>query len=72
MNPWEKDPGWQYLRLTREQMIKEQSTPYNAKKNVWIPDVEEGYLAGEIVTKKGDIVIVKVGDKEVSVKKVKG
>jgi myosin heavy chain 6/7 len=69
MNPWEKDPGWQYLRLTREQMIKEQSAPYSAKKNVWIPDVEEGYVGGEIVTKKGDVVIVKVGDKEVSVKK---
>jgi myosin heavy chain 6/7 len=69
MNPWEKDPGWQYLRLTREQMIKEQSAPYSAKKNVWIPDVEEGYVGGEIVTKKGDVCIVKVGDKEVSVKK---
>jgi myosin heavy chain 6/7 len=50
-------------------MIKEQSTPYSAKKNVWIPDVEEGYVGGEIVTKKGDVCIVKVGDKEVSVKK---
>lgn len=28
----EKDPGWQFLRITREQMIQEQSVPYDSKK----------------------------------------
>uniref|UniRef100_A0A7E4V522 Myosin head n=1 Tax=Panagrellus redivivus TaxID=6233 RepID=A0A7E4V522_PANRE len=65
----EKDPGWKYLRLTREQLIKEQSAPYDSKKNVWIPDSEEGYLAAEIISKKGDTVTVKVGDTEKTLKK---
>jgi myosin protein heavy chain len=29
---YEKDPGWQYLRISREQMIQEQSVPYDSKK----------------------------------------
>ncbi|KAE9549706.1 hypothetical protein FO519_007082 [Halicephalobus sp. NKZ332] len=66
---YEKDPGWQYLRMSRELMIKEQSKPYDSKKNVWIPDAEEGYAPGEIVTKKGDIYVIKVADKECSLKK---
>ena len=66
---YEKDPGWQYLRMSREAMIKEQSKPYDSKKNVWVPDAEEGYAPGEIVTKKGDSIIVKVGDKECTFKK---
>uniref|UniRef100_A0A914CP08 Myosin heavy chain n=1 Tax=Acrobeloides nanus TaxID=290746 RepID=A0A914CP08_9BILA len=60
MNAHEKDPGWQYLRLTREQMLQETSKPYDSKKNVWIPDAEEGYVAGQIVSKKGDTVTVTV------------
>lgn len=39
------------------------------KKNVWIPDKEEGYAPGEIVTKKGDVWLIKVADKEISFKK---
>jgi len=60
MNAHEKDPGWQYLRLTREQMLQETSKPYDSKKNVWIPDAEEGYVAGQIVSKKGDTVTVTI------------
>lgn len=55
--------------MSREAMIKEQSKPYDSKKNVWVPDAEEGYAPGEIVTKKGDSIIVKVGDKECTFKK---
>ncbi|XGW09174.1 hypothetical protein V3C99_011464 [Haemonchus contortus] len=65
----EKDPGWQYLRRSREQMLKDQSRPYDSKKNVWIPDAEEGYVAAEIKSTKGDNVVVTVGDKEKTVKK---
>ena len=54
----EKDPGWQYLRRTREQMMEEQSRPYDSKKNCWVPDAEEGYVPGEIKEKKGDQVVV--------------
>ncbi|WKX94491.1 hypothetical protein Q1695_011625 [Nippostrongylus brasiliensis] len=66
---YEKDPGWQYLKRSREQILKDQSQPYDSKKNVWIPDVEEGYLAAEIKSTKGDMVTVTVGDKEKTLKK---
>ncbi|MCP9266367.1 Myosin-4 [Dirofilaria immitis] len=54
----EKDPGWQYLRQTREQMAAEQSRPFDSKKNCWIPDAEDGYIAAEITSTKGDNVTV--------------
>ncbi|KAL3097199.1 hypothetical protein niasHT_030194 [Heterodera trifolii] len=57
----ESDPGWRYLRRTREQILEDQSRPYDSKKNCWIPDPEEGYLAGEIVSGKAEKVTVKVG-----------
>ncbi|KAK5975807.1 Myosin N-terminal SH3 domain-containing protein [Trichostrongylus colubriformis] len=66
---YEKDPGWQYLKRSREQILKDQSQPYDSKKNVWIPDAEEGYVAAEIKSTKGDNVVVMVGDKEKTVRK---
>uniref|UniRef100_A0A0N5A8L3 Myosin N-terminal SH3-like domain-containing protein n=1 Tax=Syphacia muris TaxID=451379 RepID=A0A0N5A8L3_9BILA len=54
----EKDPGWQYLRQSREQAAKDQSRPYDSKKNCWVPDAEEGYIAAEITSTKGDTVTV--------------
>ncbi|VDK50958.1 unnamed protein product, partial [Anisakis simplex] len=54
----EKDPGWQYLRRSREQMAADQSKPYDSKKNCWVPDAEEGYVAAEITSTKGDNVTV--------------
>jgi myosin heavy chain 6/7 len=58
---YENDPGWQYLRISREKMIEEQSKPYDSKKNVWVPDAEEGYLAAEVQSEKGDLVDVITG-----------
>ncbi|CAD6189289.1 unnamed protein product [Caenorhabditis auriculariae] len=57
----ENDPGWQYLRRSREQMLEDQSRPYDSKKNVWIPDAEEGYIEGIITKTSGDTVTVSVG-----------
>ncbi|CAJ0928963.1 unnamed protein product, partial [Mesorhabditis belari] len=54
----EKDPGWQYLRRSREEMLKDQSIPYDSKKNVWVPDAEDGFVAAEINATKGDSVTV--------------
>lgn len=51
-----KDPGWQYLKLSPEEVLKNQSRPYDSKKNVWIPDPEDGYIAAEIKSTKGDMV----------------
>ncbi|VDK57298.1 unnamed protein product [Cylicostephanus goldi] len=38
--------------------IQDQSKPYDSKKNCWVPDAEEGYVAGEITGTKGDSVTV--------------
>uniref|UniRef100_A0A0N5BY94 Myosin head n=1 Tax=Strongyloides papillosus TaxID=174720 RepID=A0A0N5BY94_STREA len=68
-NPNEKDPGWQYLRLSREIMAKEHAKPFDSKKNWWVPDPEEGYVFGELVSTKGDIATVKVSGGEKKFKK---
>ncbi|WKX94490.1 hypothetical protein Q1695_011624 [Nippostrongylus brasiliensis] len=66
----EKDPGWQYLRRSREQVIEDQSKPYDSKKNCWVPDAEEGYMAAEITATKGDqITVVTARGNEVTLKK---
>ncbi|KAK0404980.1 hypothetical protein QR680_017737 [Steinernema hermaphroditum] len=67
---YEKDPGWQYLKQSREQMLADQSRPYDSKKNVWIPDAEEGYVAGEVTATKGDqVTVVSARGNEVTLKK---
>ncbi|KHN73894.1 Myosin-4 [Toxocara canis] len=65
----EKDPGWQYLRLSREQITQDQSAPYDSKKDCWIPDKEEGFVAAQIVSTKGDQVTVTVKGTEKTLKK---
>lgn len=42
----------QYLR------VQDQSKKYDSKKNVWVSDPEEGYIAAEIKSAKGDMVTV--------------
>uniref|UniRef100_A0A914XXL4 Myosin heavy chain n=1 Tax=Panagrolaimus superbus TaxID=310955 RepID=A0A914XXL4_9BILA len=58
---YENDPGWQYLRRTREQMVEDHSKPYDMKTYVWVPDEEEGYLQGVIKSTKGDDCVVAMG-----------
>ncbi|KAF8362008.1 myo-1 [Pristionchus pacificus] len=65
----EKDPGWQYLKQSREQMLADQSKPYDSKKNVWLPDAEEGYIAAEIKSTKGDLATVVTVKGDSTVKK---
>ncbi|PIO57131.1 myosin SH3-like domain protein, partial [Teladorsagia circumcincta] len=50
-------------------MLKDQSQPYDSKKSVWVPDQEEGYVAGEIKSTKGDNAVVIIGDKEKTFRK---
>jgi hypothetical protein len=33
----EKDPGWQFLRHSREKILEFQNKPYDSKKNFWVP-----------------------------------
>uniref|UniRef100_A0A0N5AQ10 Myosin head n=1 Tax=Syphacia muris TaxID=451379 RepID=A0A0N5AQ10_9BILA len=68
MADYENDPGWQYLRQSYEETLKDQSKPYDSKKNVWIPDVEEGYVEAEIKSVKDDIAIVISRGNEINIK----
>ncbi|KAI1727513.1 myosin head (motor domain) domain-containing protein [Ditylenchus destructor] len=69
MNQHEKDPGWQFLRLARDKLLAEQNRPYDSKKNMWVPDAEEGYVATEITGTKGDNVTITVKGEERTIKK---
>ncbi|CAJ0583983.1 unnamed protein product, partial [Mesorhabditis spiculigera] len=60
MGDHENDPGWQYLRRSREQILEDQAKPYDSKKNCWIPDEEEGYVEGIILKTDGDNVRVEI------------
>ncbi|PIO73766.1 myosin head, partial [Teladorsagia circumcincta] len=55
---FEKDPGFQYLGLSREQKAESASRPFDSKKNVWVPDAEDGFVAAEIQSVQGDQVTV--------------
>ena len=56
--------------MPRERLVEEQSRPFDSKKNVWCPDKEEGYIAAEIKSTKGDnVTVVTAKGAEVTVKK---
>ena len=55
-----------YLQVSPEEKIRFQAMPFDGKKNCWIPDQKEGFLAAEIVSTKGDEVTVKTGKGEVN------
>ena len=54
-----------YLLVSREEKMKMQSQPFDGKKNCWIPDHKEGFLAAEIQSTKGEEVTVKTTKGEV-------
>ena len=54
-----------YLLVSKEEKIKRQAQPFDAKKQCWIPDHKEGYLAAEIQSTKGEEVVVKTSKGEV-------
>jgi myosin heavy chain 6/7 len=53
-----------YLEVTREERIKLQAQPFDAKKACWVHHAKEGYIAGEILSTKGEEVSVKMADGE--------
>uniref|UniRef100_A0A0R3RFG9 Myosin head n=1 Tax=Elaeophora elaphi TaxID=1147741 RepID=A0A0R3RFG9_9BILA len=55
MSEYESDPGWQYLRQ-RQQPTVATSKRFDSKKNVWVSDEEEGFIAAEIKSTKGDLI----------------
>ncbi|CDW55353.1 Myosin tail family protein [Trichuris trichiura] len=66
----QSDPGWEFLRQRDEEALKDQMKAYDSKKNCWIPDSTEGFLAAEIKSTKGDMVtVMTVKGNEVTLKK---
>ncbi|VDM62063.1 unnamed protein product [Angiostrongylus costaricensis] len=58
MDNYEKDPGWKYLRQSSEQLMAAATKKFDSKKNVWVADAEEGFVAAEIKSTKGDNIVV--------------
>lgn len=62
------DPDFQYLAVDRKKLMKEQTTPFDGKKNCWVPDPKEGFASAEIQSSKGEEITVKImSDNSVSV-----
>jgi len=59
--------GMKYLVLPPEEKIKLQAQPFDGKKAVWVPDPKESFVAGEIVSTKGEEVTVKNNKGEVTI-----
>ncbi|XP_042889750.1 myosin heavy chain, muscle-like, partial [Penaeus japonicus] len=57
------DPS-EWLYVSREQKVQDQSKPYDPKKSCWVPSGDGGFLEGEILGTKDDIltVLTKGGD----------
>lgn len=74
MPPREKQVGddpdpTEYLFVSLEQKRKDQTKPYDGKKMVWIPDEKDGFVIGEIVSTKGDLITVSYKGEEKQLKK---
>ncbi|KAK6058401.1 myosin head [Cooperia oncophora] len=67
---FEKDPGFPFLGLSREARAESASRPFDSKKNVWVPDAEDGFVAAEIQSVQGDqVTVVTAKGNSVTVKK---
>lgn len=53
-----------YLLVPTEEKIKAQARPFDGKKNFWLPDKTEGFLACELQSEKGDQATVKTSKGE--------
>ncbi len=54
-----------YLALPTEERIKLQAQPFDGKKQCWVPDAKESFVAAEITSTKGEEVTVKTDKGEV-------
>jgi len=52
------DPDYEYLCVDRKKLAKEQTQSFDGKKNIWVPDKEQGFIKGEIKATKGDDITV--------------
>ena len=66
MNDPEVIESLQYLIVPKEERIKTTSLPFDAKKNVFVPDHKEGFVAAEIVSEDAKGVTVKKASGDVN------
>lgn len=52
-----EDPDFQYLAVDRKKLMHE-APPFDTKKNVFITCEKEGYARAEVLSTKGDDVVV--------------
>ena len=67
MNDPEVIESLKYLIVPREEKIRTQALPFDAKKNFFVHDKKEGYLPGEIQKETGDDIEVKTKNGVVSI-----
>ncbi|KAI8508875.1 motor [Branchiostoma belcheri] len=68
----EDQPSDKFLYGDPKDMMKLKNQPYDAKKNVWVPDKKEIFVAAEVKSTKGDQVTVTTADGQtLAVKKEK-
>ncbi len=67
-NDPELKESMKYLALPTEERIKLQAQPFDGKKQCWVPDAKESFVAGEITSTKGEEVTVKTDKGEVCIR----
>ncbi|KAG7174229.1 Myosin heavy chain, muscle-like 6 [Homarus americanus] len=51
----------EFLFISMEQKMKDQSKPYDPKKSCWVPHDKEGFIEGDMQGTKGDLITVYAG-----------
>jgi len=57
-----KHPDWAYLQQSSEQRMKDQSKPFDSKKDVWVKHEQEMFIMAKITGEKGDKKTVETAD----------
>ncbi len=55
----EMQDSMKYLVTPMAEKIRLQALPFDGKKACWVPDHKEGFIAGEIVGAKGELITIK-------------
>ena len=54
-----------YLLVPKEERIRAQAQPFDGKKNCFVPEHKEGFIAAEITGKEGNLIVVKTSKGDV-------
>jgi hypothetical protein len=56
-----------YLLVPKAERIKNQAQPFDGKKQCFIPDHHEGFIAAEITGKEGNLIVVRTAKGDVNI-----